>query len=204
MSKLIGGIGMKTLVLDTCHKYLVIGCFEDDKCISCLNEYSWKQQSEHFFVGLNQCLKEAGWDRDDIEQVVITRGPGSYTGVRIAMTFAKILCTQKPVDLYTVPTYLIFSGKKNCEVIMDARSHRAYTGLCKDGKLMSEEIKTLDQLKEEINQFEFVGDVDLLGSEKYEINYAMNFMEVKDAWEKVENVHLLAPHYLKSKEELAQ
>lgn len=196
---------MKTLVLDTCHKHLVIGCFEDEKCISSFHELAWKKQSETFFTALNSCMESAGWKPKDIKQIVITDGPGSYTGERIAMTFAKIFCTRENVDLYTIHTYMIFAGKDNCEVILDARSNRAYCGVCENGMLISESIKTLDEVKSDIeNGINVIGDVELLGQERLDINFVQNFINVKEHWHKVDNVHTLTPHYLKSKEELVQ
>ena len=43
---------MKTLCMDTTHKYLVIGLFDNEKCVSKCNEYAWKGQSEQFFPAL--------------------------------------------------------------------------------------------------------------------------------------------------------
>ena len=196
---------MRTLVLDTCHKYIVVGCFEDDKCLSSINELAWKMQSEKFFGDLETCMAKANWTPNDIDQVVLTYGPGSYTGERIAMTFAKVFCTQNNVDLYKVKTYMIFAGKEKCEVILDARSNRAYCGMCENGELISECIKTIDEIKvDQENGINIIGDVDLLGQELQEIDFASNFMLIKEHWEKVENVHILTPHYLKSKEELVK
>ena len=196
---------MKTLVLDTCHKNIVVGCFEDDTCLSFVSESCWKRQSERFFEEVNNCMKEANWEPKDIDQIVITDGPGSYTGERIAMTFAKVLCTRKPIDLYTVRTYMIFAGKESCEVILDARSNRAYCGICENGQLVSESIKTLDEVKEDKEKgLNIVGDVELIGMEPQNIQFVQNFMEIKEHWNKVENVNTLTPHYLKSKEELVQ
>ena len=196
---------MKTLVLDTCHKYIVVGCFEDEKCLSAVNLLAWKKQSEQFFSVLNSCMDEANWKPNEIDQVVITYGPGSYTGERIAMTFAKVLCTQTHTKLYKVKTYMIFAGKENCEVILDARSNRAYCGICENGQLMNESIKTLDEIKQDqAKGIKIIGDIELLDEHPQEINFAKNFMEIKDHWEEVSNVHTLTPHYLKSKEELVK
>ncbi len=196
---------MKTLVLDTCHKYLVIGCFENQECLASFGQFAWKKQSELFFVALNECMTQANWNVDDIDQIVITKGPGSYTGERIAMTFAKVLCTTKKIDLYTVPTYMIFAAEQDCEVILDARSKRVYYGRCKDGKLINEGIKTLEEIKkDQENGIYIIGDLDLIDEIPTETEFAKNIMKVKNNWEKVENVHLLTPHYLKSQEELVQ
>ena len=81
---------MKTLCLDSAHKYLVIGLYENDRMICGTANLSWKRQSETIFPELMRLMKEAGWDSDDVDEVVITDGPGSYTGVRIAMCLSLI------------------------------------------------------------------------------------------------------------------
>lgn len=194
---------MKTLVLDTTHKYLIIGCLEDDTCLSSVSELAWKRQSERFFPALEECMNKAGWQSEDIQQVVVTTGPGSYTGERIAMTFAKVFCTQAHVDLYTLSTFLIYAGQKDCMVMLDARSNRAYCGICKDAKLLEENIKTLDEIRT-MENIEFVGDTELIEKESQDLDFIQNIIDVRSSWEKVDNVHTLTPHYLKSKEELVQ
>ena len=62
---------------------------------------AFKKQSETIFVELNRLLKETNLDYKDIDRVIITKGPGSYTGIRIAMTIAKVLCSQMHKELYT-------------------------------------------------------------------------------------------------------
>ena len=79
---------MKTLCMDTAHRYLVIGLYENDCLINAVSRPSWKRQSETIFPELIRLMDEAGWVSEDIDEIVITDGPGSYTGVRIAMSIA--------------------------------------------------------------------------------------------------------------------
>lgn len=197
---------MKTLCMDTTHKHLVIGLYEDEKCLASVNELAWKRQSEKFFPALMECMEKAGWSADDLDQVVVTKGPGSYTGERIAMTIAKVLCTTKHIDLYTISTFLMYAGTlENVEVILDARSKRAYTGWCHQGQLVKEEVRSLEAVNEDLNAgANIIGDIDLLGQEVCEYDFVANMMAVKPFWEKVENIHALTPHYLKSEEELVK
>lgn len=196
---------MRTLCLDTTHKNLVIGLFEDEILKAGFSQPCWKRQSEEFFPALMACMGKCGWSADDLDEIVITKGPGSYTGERIAMAFAKVLCTTKNLPLYTISTFQMIAGKENCEVIMDARSKRAYCGICENGYLVHEEIKTCDILEQEKTAGKkLVGDIDLVGLEVQEIDYIQHFMDVKDAWQRVENIHTLTPHYLKSTEELVK
>ena len=63
---------MKTLCMDTAHKFLVIGLFEDEKLIAKTSERAWKQQSEKFFPALMACMEQAGWCADYLDEIVIT------------------------------------------------------------------------------------------------------------------------------------
>lgn len=197
---------MKTLCMDTTHKYLVIALYENDQCVSKINELAWKKQSERFFPQLMECMKEANWSADDLDQVVITEGPGSYTGERIAMTIAKVLCTTKNIPLATISTFQLYAGNaKHVAVMLDARSQRAYYGICEEGVLISEGVKTLDEIQEELQNGEtIVGDTDLINQTVETIDFADHFLQVKSQWKPIENIHTLTPHYLKSQEELVK
>ena len=125
---------MKTLCMDTANKYLVVALYEDGKLVCGEAKESWKKQSEMLIPVLIQCMEKAGWKSDDLDEVVITDGPGSYTGVRIAMTAAKVLCTQKQIPLYTISSLQLYAGiSEQAMVLMDARSHRAYVALLDKG-----------------------------------------------------------------------
>ncbi|MFR9256084.1 MAG: tRNA (adenosine(37)-N6)-threonylcarbamoyltransferase complex dimerization subunit type 1 TsaB [Merdibacter sp.] len=84
---------MKTLCMDTAHKNLIVALYENDRMICGIAREAWKRQSEDLFPAIIECMEKAGWDSTDLDEVVITDGPGSYTGVRIAMTVA-VLCTR--------------------------------------------------------------------------------------------------------------
>ena len=65
---------------------------------------------------------------EDIDSIVITEGPGSYTGVRIAMTIAKVFAATKKIDLYTISTLQLYAGNlNNTLVLLDARGNRVYS-----------------------------------------------------------------------------
>ena len=93
---------MKTLCMDTAHKNLIVALYENDRMICGIARKAWKRQSEDLFPAIIECMEKAGWDSTDLDEVVITDGPGSYTGVRIAMTVAKVLCTRQGVTVMRV------------------------------------------------------------------------------------------------------
>ena len=85
---------MISLCMDSAYKQLVLGLYKDKELLAGISLEAFKKQSETIFVELNRLLKETNLDYKDIDRVIITKGPGSYTGIRIAMTIAKVLCSQ--------------------------------------------------------------------------------------------------------------
>lgn len=195
---------MKTLCLDSAHKYLVIALYEDGKLVAGTANLSWKKQSETIFPELIRLCEEAGWDSDDIEEVVITDGPGSYTGVRIAMCVAKVLCTQKHVPLYAISTLQLYAGlDDHALVLLDARSNRAYTGVVSHGEFTEEEcILTLDELRAKAadGAYHIYGDAELIGCEASASDFLKNFKDLRCHARRIENVHTLVPRYLKDQD----
>ena len=187
---------MKTLCMDTSHRHLVLALVEDGKVVASFCDEAWKKQSETIFCELIQLMEQSKWQVEDIEEVIITRGPGSYTGIRIAMSIAKVLCTQKNIPLYTISTLQLYAGLEDVYVILDARSNRVYFADYQNGVAKEECIKTIDEIKL-LQDKKIIGDIDLLGNEKSKIDFVSNFVNLKQHYKKEENVHILVPEYLK-------
>lgn len=188
---------MITLCMDTSHTWLVIGLIKDDQVIGKVQEKCWKKQSEELFPRLTALMNDCHLQPEDIDQIVISKGPGSYTGVRIAMTVAKVFCAMADKPIYTVSTLLLYAGKKNCRVVTDARGKRVYTCLFFDGKALEEE-RAVEIENLEIGDVNIVCDGALVGRQDEWPDIVDNFLELKDEWEKHDNVHLVVPEYLKS------
>lgn len=188
---------MITLCMDTSHTWLVIGLIKDDQVIGKVQEKCWKKQSEELFPRLIALMDDCHLQPEDIDQIVISKGPGSYTGVRIAMAVAKVFCAMADKPIYTVSTLLLYAGKKNCRVVTDARGKRVYTCLFNGGKSLEEE-RAVEIEDLEIGDVNIVGDGSLVGRKDEWPDIVDNFLELKDEWEKHGNVHLVVPEYLKS------
>ena len=192
---------MISLCMDSAYKQLVLGLYKDQELLAGISLEAFKKQSETIFVELNRLLKETNIDYKDIDRVIITKGPCSYTGIRIAMTIAKVLCSQMHKELYTISTMQLYAGiEKQANVILDARSQRAYVAHLEDGQIQGNtQILTLDEVKEfiETNPGIVLGDADLMGQDVQKVDFLKNFIELEPYYEKVENIHALVPDYLK-------
>ncbi len=194
---------MITLCMDTSQSFLVLALLNDDKLLGSVMEPCWKRQSEELFPKLLELLEQHSISQEDIDQVVITEGPGSYTGVRIAMTVAKVFCALQNKPLYTLGSLQLAAGVlPHVHVLMDARGHRAYHGLFENGNLIGvQEAVDTDILKEQISADEPVtGDGHLIGREDCWPDLARHFLLLRDCWKPVGNIHLLTPEYLKPQE----
>ena len=192
---------MITLCMDTSQSFLVLALIQDDVLLDGIQETCWKRQSEELFPRLIQLLESHQLTSDDIDQIVITVGPGSYTGVRIAMTVAKVIAAMREIPLFTLGSLQLVAGKSpHVRVLMDARGHRAYHGIYDNGILQGNlEALDVDEIIANSSQDEFVaGDCHLIGKEDFWGNLPQNFLDLKSEWQPVEQVHLLVPEYLKS------
>lgn len=189
---------MITLCMDTSHIFLCIGLIKDDTVIARYQEKCWKKQSETIFPELIRLMDDCSLKPEDIDQIVITDGPGSYTGIRIAMTIAKVFCALKDVPLYTIHSLQLYAGMNDCRVVLDARGKRVYTCRYHAGEeCEAPSVKAVEEL-EIADDETVVGDGALAGREENYPDICENFLLLKDHWTKAENVHLVVPEYLKS------
>lgn len=195
---------MKTLCMDSAHKYLVLVLLEDGKLVKGSATLCWKKQSEEIFPTLIQLMEEAHWDSDDLDEVVISDGPGSYTGVRIAMSIAKVLCTTKQLSLSCISTLQLYAGNaKDTFVMLDARSQRAYCAKLNDGDfVLAETIMSLDEISAYLTTHtgRIVGDCELIQRASDTFDLVENFVQVYAKARKIENIHTLTPRYLKDQD----
>ncbi len=191
---------MLTLCMDTSYKYLALALIKDDEVIGSFQELCFKRQSEMIFVKLKELFSKCQIDPLTIDSICISEGPGSYTGVRIAMTIAKTICEVADIDLYTISTLRLYAaGKKDTLVIMDARANRAYVGLYdQDRQVMSDRVLSLEKI--DLADHDLIGDLSLFGKEDRMSDLALAFLATKKSWHKVEKIAYLVPKYLKESE----
>lgn len=188
---------MLTLCIDTAYKYLTCVLIKDDKIIASYSSECFKKQSEEVFNALDQIFIEAKLEKKDIDSICISEGPGSYTGVRIAMTIAKTIGELFKIDVYTISTLRLYAGNnENTMVLMDARANRAYVGIY-DKENIVEEDKAIELDKIDKKEYNVIGDGTLIGLEDNHLDIGECFLKTKKSWKKIEQIAYLVPKYLK-------
>ena len=90
--------------------------------------------AERLHVYIDEVLNSAQIRRDELHAVAVSKGPGSYTGLRIGVSAAKGLCYALDIPLISVPTLESLAHKaeleKGCIVAMlDARRMEVYSAV---------------------------------------------------------------------------
>ena len=190
------------LILDTSSKYLVVAIANEEKVLKSIQYEAWQRQSEVAMTEIENICKGLNVNVKQINKIIVSKGPGSYTGIRIALTIAKTLAMVLECEIITLSSLEMFIKPIGKYVsILDARSKRAYVGRYENGIPTYEDtVLTLVELKEWIEQnkdYQVVGEVKILGLEEKNINIAENMYEMSKNKESVKDVDALVPTYLK-------
>lgn len=101
------------LFLDSSTNYLYLALYSD-KEIAHYVRNGKNDHSETLIDALDVFLKNNDLTVDELDSVYVGRGPGSYTGVRISGTIAKVLALIKNKPLYSFSTLdLLLASKIN-------------------------------------------------------------------------------------------
>ena len=195
---------MISLVMDTSNSYLAVGLFKDKMCLEAFQEKGSRRQSEKAIPTLKEVLDRHHIALKDVNEMIITSGPGSYTGVRVAMTIAKTLAAVSDVRIKSVSSLAAYAGMNQSLSVIDARGHKVFVGVYENGlPLIKEQVVALEdfaQLRAEYGDFELVGEIGCLGLDEKECDLCANIYALGKMADPIENVDLLVPTYIKDVE----
>lgn len=135
----------KILLLETSGSHGIVA-LGDGKVIRChrILEIAKKHVSDMAPAILGM-LNECDWVAGDLDAIATGTGPGSYTGLRIALMSARTLAMVTGARLLGIPTFEIIAqdcietGHEKVEVIADAQQDKIYSQCfqSKNGKPMT-------------------------------------------------------------------
>ena len=192
---------MITVLLDSSNTNLSVGIAKDNLLLDYISYEAWQRQSEFMIVELNKLLEKHSIKKEDIKEVIVAKGPGSYTGVRIAITIAKTIAVALDAKLYAVSSLRVQKdGNVPSICVINARSDRSYVGVYQDQNVIVNDciMKNDEVMKyiEEHPDYVVCGDAKYLGLEGKESNNAQEMLNLKDSLESI-NPLSLKPVYMK-------
>lgn len=149
---------MNIIAFDTCFGQFSVSLAINNEIIADFTEFETGKQSAGLILAINELLKKAKINYDDLDVVVTTIGPGSFTGVRIGLSVAKMLGLTLKTQIQGFSTMEILASKffalnensstKQVSILVEARKGQFYMQefLRKDGGLIlpESEIKMLN------------------------------------------------------------
>jgi tRNA threonylcarbamoyladenosine biosynthesis protein TsaB len=136
---------MNVLAIDTSNYALGIALINEEQVIGEYMTNMKKNHSIRVMPAIEHLMSDCDLKPADLDKIVVAKGPGSYTGVRIGVTIAKTLAWTLQIPLVGISSLEALAAGAGryldgyISPLFDARRGQIYTGLYqyKDGQLES-------------------------------------------------------------------
>ena len=153
---------MKVLGIDTSTRTTAIGLIEDDEVLAEYNLRGLVSHSESVTDMIEEIFKKFEFSLDDIDLIAVGIGPGSFTGLRIGITIAKVLAFSLDKNLIGVSS-LVANGMSDygkVAAIVDARRGNVYGAIINNEEdpevLFEDSLLAFERFKEELDKYDEV------------------------------------------------
>ncbi len=187
----------KRLVIDSATKYLYIALFDGNNEIAKFYEAGNNDHSVKLMTEIKRLFDNNNLKMDNIDEIIIGIGPGSYTGLRIGVVIAKMFGWNNNILVKTISSLALiassYSGEKLIIPEIDARRGNSFLGA------YINKGKRLELVKEEelTNLEDYKNSMEL----EYEVvsNGEPNIVKIleSDLLISVNDIHGLNPNYLR-------
>ncbi|MCL2182265.1 MAG: tRNA (adenosine(37)-N6)-threonylcarbamoyltransferase complex dimerization subunit type 1 TsaB [Chitinispirillia bacterium] len=127
---------MTVLGIDTSSTDLSISLSVDDSPVSTVCRYVRNSHAEHITQAVKLSLELGGVDVADVTHIAVSAGPGSFTGLRIGLSFVKGLCMMTERRVIPLSSLMVLAhaagaahhSNKKIYAALDARQGRIHWG----------------------------------------------------------------------------
>lgn len=125
---------MRILAMDSSSLVASVAVLEDDILMAEYTMNYKKTHSQTLLPMIDEAVRMIELDLQTIDAIAVSRGPGSFTGLRIGSATAKGLGLALDKPIVSVPTidamaYNLWGCADTIVPIMDARRNQVYTGI---------------------------------------------------------------------------
>lgn len=127
---------MIVLALDTALDGCAVALADGAQIRAHLNEQMERGQAERLAPMVREAVSAAGAVFSDIERIAVTTGPGSFTGVRVGLSFARALALAlgKPcLGVSTLEALALQEGEEGLRAALIETPGAAYAALYENG-----------------------------------------------------------------------
>lgn len=156
------------LNVETATKNCSVSLAKDGKTILCKQIAAQGfSHAEKLHLFIEEILQETNTSISDLKAVAVSKGPGSYTGLRIGVSTAKGLCYALDIPLISIDTLQVLASQVTVEngiivPMIDARRMEVYSAVFDKNhqkiKAVQAEILTEESYAETKETIYFIGD----------------------------------------------
>lgn len=178
---------MYTLYIDTHFINLVVGLFKDDKLLEklCLESNSHSINTINL---IKEIMDNNKISVDDIKEIIVINGPGSFTGVRIGIVIAKMFGYTKNIVIKEISYSQALALNYDESVVVGIKDYNGIFGA------------EFDSNHNLINDYFYINNRDMSNyqgniklEENVDLNKVYQFLKTKDGI----SPHTLKPLYVK-------
>lgn len=198
---------MRILYIDTSSSYLYAGIVEDNNLLCEVKKEFGHSLSEEALPEIVDLFTKTNLEAKDIDKIIVVNGPGSFTGIRIGITIAKVYAWSLNIPVTTITSLeamMLSSNKKGIRVpMLDARRRYVFTAIYDEnnGVILKPQHIKIDDLMPELNKLSNYSVItndeldDFTNPESYDPNILKVVTYFKD--KEAMNPHAVNPDYLK-------
>ena len=158
---------MKVLAFDTSSKALSVAILDGENLLADVTVNIKKNHSINLMPAIDFLMTSLDLQPSDLDRIVVAQGPGSYTGLRVAVATAKTLAYTLNIELVGVSSLYALAAAADFDglvvPVIDARRNNVYAGFYKDGQSLKDDqhmnfADVLEAVKDEESVM-FVGEV---------------------------------------------
>jgi len=198
---------MRTLYIDTSSNFLYTGIVQDETLLIELQEKLEQNLSRDALPEIASMFDRVNLKPNDIDKIIVVDGPGSFTGVRIGITIAKVYAhtlNKKITTISSLEAMATSFDKASYYVpIIDARRGYVYAAIySKERKeiLFPQHIKLslLEDRLSKLNDYLIITN-DEIKLEGIKVTYKPDILNIVTTFKNRRNInpHSVNPNYLK-------
>ena len=197
---------MRYLYIDTSSSYLYSGIVEDNKLISEIKEEYGQNLSKVALPRIVSMFEDNNLEAKDIDKIIVVNGPGSFTGIRIGITIAKVYAWSLNIPVTTILSLeaMALSSNKDMYHVPMINARRGYVFSAIYDKDYNEVLKPshikivdLEEKLKDIDSYEIISKDEF---DEFEVNdYDPDILKIINTYKDKDeiNPHLINPEYLK-------
>jgi tRNA threonylcarbamoyladenosine biosynthesis protein TsaB len=119
------------LIVETSHHVGKVALAQGEALVAGRKLDESRRHARDLAPAAQRLLTEQGWQARDLDAVIVSRGPGSYTGLRVGLMSAKTLayatgCAFLAVETFQAIYQQVLAEHQNIDVIADAQQNNIY------------------------------------------------------------------------------